>query len=85
MTSRQTVNEQPGARDARPCDSATTGQLARLADLEAAGRMPFPTDWVPDQQAELAAAVRSRRRDRLLRLIARLIADDLLRPGRPER
>jgi hypothetical protein len=67
---------EPG-RAAVPCPD-------RLADLVAGGAVPFPADLPPAQQADLAGRVRQRRRDRLVRLIARAIADDLLRGG-PQR
>jgi hypothetical protein len=59
-------------------------QIEHLAMLVADGKVPFPIDWPPDRQATLAVLVRARRRDRLLKLIARMIADDLLRPGPQE-
>jgi hypothetical protein len=52
-------------------------QLERLGELVADGTIPFPIDWPPDRQAALSVLVRARRRDRLVKLIVRAIADDL--------
>jgi hypothetical protein len=53
------------------------GQLQRWAELIADGREQFPTSLPPPDRDRLLAAVRRRRRDRLVQHIARAIALDL--------
>jgi hypothetical protein len=53
--------------------------LSGLAELVAAGQLPFPVDLSGPEVAELARLVRERRRERLLALVAQVIAADLAR------
>ena len=52
-------------------------ELARWADLIADGRDAFPADLPPPDRDQLRAEVRRRRRDRLVRHIARALALEL--------
>jgi len=55
----------------------TQDQVQRWAELIAVGRDAFPVDLPPPDRDSLLAAVRRRRRDRLVLHIARAIACDL--------
>src|SRR5262249_50888357 len=55
------------------------GEIDRWADLIADGQASFPADLPPIDQDRLRAAVQRRRRNRLVRHIARAIALDLRR------
>ncbi len=57
--------------------------VERLAALVADGEVPWPDDLSAHQATELAAAVRRRRRLRLVKLIARQIAAELWRDKPP--
>ena len=61
----------------RPHSPPAADPVARLADLVADGRVPFPPDLPAAERARLAAAVRARLRDRLVGLVARAVAADL--------
>jgi hypothetical protein len=69
----------------RPPAASTGGlsddQVARWADLIADGRGDLPGDLSPGDRPRLLAAVRQRLRDRLVRLVARAIAERLHRQG----
>ncbi|WP_339735852.1 hypothetical protein [uncultured Gimesia sp.] len=62
---------------------STPEKLDRVANLIAEGEFPFPTDIPPDQQTILAAEVRKRRHQRLVKFICRLIAKELHQPKSP--
>jgi hypothetical protein len=73
----------------QPKPAATVGDgqpdadaLDRLADLIADGQAEWPADLAEPAASELTLAVRRRRRSRLVKLIARLIAADIVRAGR---
>jgi hypothetical protein len=73
-----------GPAPAPPCTAApglTDEQVCRWAELIAGGDL-FPADLPPPDRDRLLAEVRRRRRDRLVRHIARAIARDLR--GQPE-
>ena len=55
----------------------------RVARLIADGELPFPADLPAADAAALAAEVRRLRRGRLVRHVARAIAEDLLRDAGP--
>jgi hypothetical protein len=59
----------------------TTDQIDRWAERIAAGRDEFPADLTDPDRISLAAAVRVRLRDRLVRLVARSVAERMLRGG----
>ena len=61
-------------------NSLSTEQVARWADRIADGRDEFPVDLPEPDRSVLADAVRRCLRDRLLRLVARAIAERLARP-----
>jgi hypothetical protein len=67
--------------DARPAtpDPPSALDLARLADLVAAGEAEVPGGLAPGDEDRLAAMVRHRLRSRLVRFIARQIALDIHR------
>lgn len=52
-------------------------QIERLADLVASGEIPFPHDLSGHDQQLLLASVSHRRRDRLIKFVARAIAQDI--------
>jgi hypothetical protein len=60
----------------------TGDQIDRWAERIAAGRDVFPADLADPDRTSLAAAVRIRLRDRLVRLVARSVAERLLRGDR---
>jgi hypothetical protein len=64
----------------------TADQVGRWADRIADGRDAFPAELADLERSALAAAVRARLRDRLVRLFARAAAEHLLgpRPGPKE-
>ena len=64
-------------------DRRSPGDPARLAALVATGELPFPAGLAPAEAAALAAEVRRLRRARLVRLVAGVIARDLLREAGP--
>lgn len=53
--------------------------IDRWADLLATNRVSWPADICPDAADRLSMAVRERRRSRLVSLMSRLIAADLIR------
>ena len=53
--------------------------IDRWAELLATNRVSWPADICPEIAVRLSRAVRERRRSRLVTLIARLIAADLIR------
>ncbi len=59
---------------AAPEACTPTADVGRLAPLVADGEVDWPDDLPEQQAAELTAMVRRRRRSRLIKLIARLIA-----------
>jgi len=59
----------------------TAEQVARWADRIAEGRDEFPAEVVGTDRDALVAAVRFRLRRRMVKLIARAIADRLRTPG----
>lgn len=69
---------------APPTGGLSDDQVARWADLIAAGRGDLSDDLSPEDRQRLMAAVRQRLRDRLVRLIAQAIAWRLHRQGRPD-
>ena len=77
MSSQRAAVPRP---DPSPPHRLTTDQLARWADRIADGRDAFPADLPDPDRSNLADAVRGRLRDRLLRLVARAIAERLARP-----
>jgi predicted RNA-binding Zn ribbon-like protein len=74
----------PNVRPPRPAPVTPTGltpdQIARWAERIADGRDEFPADVADPDRSALAAAVRGRLRDRLVRHVARAIAGRLARP-----
>jgi hypothetical protein len=69
----------PPARGGQSLD-----QVRLWADLIADGRSGFPADLPPPERDRLAAEVRRRLRDRLLRFLGRQIARDLGRDSGPQ-
>jgi len=57
--------------------AAIPEQVRHLARLVADGALPFPDNLPPVQRALLMEEVQRRRRDRLVRHIAQIIADDI--------
>lgn len=55
----------------------TEEQLDHLAQLVAAGELPFPTGLAAELVVRLAVEVRERRRRRLVQFIARSIAESI--------
>ena len=62
---------------ARPRTPPRREQILRLAEAVATGAAPFPTTIGDDEFTSLLAEVRRIRRERLLALIARAIAQDI--------
>jgi hypothetical protein len=73
----------PVAAVAAPTEPLSEDQLARWADLIAAGRAEFPDGLAATQMAHLGSQVRERCRARLVHWIARTVALDLHRGGGP--
>lgn len=67
----------PGGQPPESSGGLTAEQLARLADLVATDQAPFPAGLTAGQERRLADEVRRRRRARLLRLVARCVAQDI--------
>ncbi len=64
----------------RPLDIGwAPSDFERWARLIADGEVPLPDGLSSDDADELTARVRTRRRDRLLKIIAELIAGDIAR------
>ena len=59
--------------------SGKTPDFARLAELIASGGHPFPSGLTKAEEKALVDAVRKLRRLRLIRLVARAIAADIVR------
>lgn len=57
--------------------SATSASLIRLAKLIAIGRDSFPLDLPADELSQLQRLVQRYRRERLLKLIATVVAADI--------
>ena len=76
---------QPDGPELEPCDSRpididwTPTDFERWAGLIAEGEIPWPKDLSSDATCELTARVRTKRWDRLTRIIAELIAADIAR------
>lgn len=68
-----------------PDQSLSSDQIQRWAELIADGGDRFPANLPRADQNRLAAEVRRRRRERLIRHIARVIALDLRHAERKER
>ena len=66
----------PTATDARP-----HLDLVRLSNLVADGEHPFPSTLSSTDAMDLASRVRCLRRQRLMRVLAKLVAKDLLSDG----
>ena len=62
---------------------ATPEQRMHLAQLVADGELPFPGDLPLELEQQLLSEVQRRRRERLVRHIARAIAEDILRGAGP--
>jgi hypothetical protein len=62
-----------------PIPDLSDEQLAKLADLVASGGTPFPDEVSPAVSARLTVEVRRRLRHRLLALVARAVANDIIR------
>lgn len=58
---------------------STPEKLDQVARIVAQGEFPFPTGLTSDQAAQLATEVRKRRRRRLVKFIARSIAQEIWR------
>lgn len=74
----------PAPREPEPANGLTPDQIARWADRIADGRDEFPAALADPDRAALADAVRGRRRDRLVRLVARAVAGRLARADAPD-
>jgi hypothetical protein len=74
----------PAPREPEPATGLTTDQIARWADRIADGRDEFPADLADPDRSVLAAAVRARLRDRLVRLVARAIAGRMAGANTPD-
>lgn len=61
--------------------SLTADQVIRWAELVAAGRSELPSDLSPPDLERLEAAVRKLLKQRMVGLIARAIAADIVRDG----
>jgi hypothetical protein len=66
-----------------PAARLTADQIGRWAERIADGRDVFPADLANPDRTTLAVAVRAGLRDRLVRLVARSIAERVLRDGLP--
>ena len=66
------------SRDSESHNPQPEMDLSRLSVLIAQGEHPFPTTLDSKKAIDLANRVRSLRRQRLLRLVARLVARDLM-------
>jgi hypothetical protein len=75
----------PPAPDRPPAavGGLSRNQVCQWAELIADGRGEFPAELPPPERDRIAAEVRRRLRDRLLRFIARQIARDLGRDSGP--
>jgi hypothetical protein len=62
-------------------DRLTDDQIGRLAEMIADGRCEIPNDLRPADQKRLSQGVRRRLRERLLRHVARAIAQQFHREG----
>lgn len=58
---------------------STVQGFSRWADLVARGEVAFPTGLTEGQEESLLQAVRQRRRQRLVQVIARAVAQDIRR------
>jgi hypothetical protein len=75
MSGSDTLSKVSLANSANAECPSFPGRLDRIADLVATGELLIPDGLTPDQITTLAANVRQRRRRRLVRYIARLIAN----------
>ena len=80
-TPGRTTRAAPDRRAEPHADPLTDDQLERLARLVAVGEAPEPPDLPPAQRERLVAAVRRIRTGRLMDLIARCVALELMRDG----
>jgi hypothetical protein len=74
---------QPATQTTSAPPAATPEQLMRLAQLVADGELPFPGNLPLERKQRLLSEVQRRRRDRLVRHVARAIAEDILREAGP--
>jgi hypothetical protein len=74
----------PAPREPEPATGLTPDQIARWADRIADGRDEFPTALTEPDRSVLAEAVRTRLRDRLVRLVARAIAGRVAGANAPD-
>ena len=81
--SEDTAAERAATSQDTPARRLAPDELRCRADLIAAGRDEFPVDLPPSDRDRLWAEVRRRRRDRLVRHVARAIALDLWRAAQP--
>lgn len=85
MPGRETCNAareagnggQDGAPSQDVVDTLSSNELCRWAQLIAEGSAPSPTNLAPALEERMAREVRRLRRERLVRFLARLIAQDL--------
>jgi len=81
---KERLDEDATSRKQQGAERAGTTRLShrhvdRLVDLLALGEIDLPADLSPERRDELACAVRRRRRSRFTRLVAKLIAADIVR------
>ncbi len=63
--------------------SPTQEQLGRVAELVANGELPFPANLPAERSQRLLVEVQQRRRRKLVKYIARMIALDIQRSREP--
>ena len=79
MTSQDTRRDQLSEIQTYADLISSPEKLDQVAGLVARGELPFPTGLAPDQVHRLAVEVRERRRRRLVKFIARSIAQKICR------
>ncbi|MGZ0173243.1 MAG: hypothetical protein ACKVHE_27255, partial [Planctomycetales bacterium] len=62
--------------------SPTQPRLPEIAEMIAEGELPVPTDWPPHRLQPLLDLVHVARRRRLVRFVARVMANDIRRQER---
>ena len=77
------ASPQPATEPTSAPFAATPEQLMRLAQLVANGELPFPTNLPAERSQRLLVEVQQRRRRKLVKYIARMIALDIQRSREP--
>jgi hypothetical protein len=77
---KDSANQSP----TQPClpETAETAETAEMAEMIAEGKLPVPMEWPPHRLQPLLDLVHGARRRRLVKFVARVIANDILRQDR---